>query len=271
MEFVKPMLCRQVEDIEKLPKGNYLFQEKLDGTRTILKFKEELKPDFPKVLVIQNRRFDNLQFRYPEFDGEVFHNALRKDCGVLSIILDGEIVGSSGKFNDILERDTLTNGFLIKVRAKERPLTYYAFDLLEVNGVNYRDLPYERRVIALKRFVQGNDRIKILPTHEKPPSMVGKEGIIAKRKDSKYYEGVRSPMWWKIKNWERIKAQITGWRYGDRGKKVVLITQFGDVSCPSMELQDYYLKEKPKVAIVRHLSFKQKGGCWRQPVLEGFE
>lgn len=268
---MKPMLCRQVEDIKKLPPyGEYLYQDKLDGTRIILKFRVPISPEKPKEVIIQNRRFDNLQFRYPELSPDVVENSFEKDR-VFSIVLDGELIGQTGNFNDILERDTLTNSLMIKVRAREKPLTFFAFDLLEVNGVNHRNMPLKFRIKTLKYYVKGNERVKVLPTYEKPPSMEGKEGIIAKRSESSYYEGVRSPMWWKIKNWERVKAQITGWRYGDRGKKVVLITPKGDVSCPSMALQEKYLKEKPKYALVRHLAFKQqKDGCWRQPVLEGF-
>jgi bifunctional non-homologous end joining protein LigD len=46
----------------------------------------------------------------------------------------------------------------------------------------------------------------------------GLEGIVAKRRDSRYYPGRRSECWLKVKHVRRTSAVIAGWKPGEGGR-----------------------------------------------------
>ena len=83
----------------------------------------------------------------------------------------------------------------------------YAFDLIELDGDDLRREPFETRkatlASVLKRAAPGlclNDHIEADgPTVFAHACKMGLEGIVSKRKDSRYRSG-RSPDWLKSKN-----------------------------------------------------------------------
>ena len=82
---------------------------------------------------------------------------------------------------------------------------YYAFDVLHLNGIDLTRLPLEQRRAELQRVVKGSGlRIsQELPgTAQQVITAVqrlGLEGVIAKRRDSRYDSGQRSGAWVKPK------------------------------------------------------------------------
>jgi bifunctional non-homologous end joining protein LigD len=83
----------------------------------------------------------------------------------------------------------------------------HAFDLIELNGDDMRREPFETRKATLaslvKRAAPGlrlNEHIEADgPTSFAHACKMGLEGIVSKRKDSRYRSG-RSPDWLKSKN-----------------------------------------------------------------------
>jgi bifunctional non-homologous end joining protein LigD len=86
----------------------------------------------------------------------------------------------------------------------------YAFDLIELSGEDLRREPLEQRKIELRRllaetetglvfneWIDGED-FDGTTVFERAQSL-GLEGIVSKRKDSRYVSG-RSPYWLKMKN-----------------------------------------------------------------------
>ena len=135
-----------------------------------------------------------------------------------SALLDGEIVA--------LDDD----GRLELPAAAERglkegsiPLTYYVFDILELDGRDLRDEPLTRRKEILRKLLQGApDAIRysedVVGHGDKVLAQacrLGLEGIVSKQAD-KPYVSRRAPSWLKIKCLGNEEFVIGGYRVSDK-------------------------------------------------------
>lgn len=199
-----PMLCKK-GDLSLLNNRDYIFEPKLDGTRCIAEVDNDVN--------LFNRRGRNIRRRYPEICEE-----LKKYKG---FIFDGEIICYNRRgvpdFYLLQKREHVDSDFLIKLRMKMFPATYVIFDVLEVKGKSLLDAPLEERRDVLMKNIQ---RTK----HVEPIFFTGNgsklweeitrrnmEGIIAKRRGSKYYPGERREEWLKIKNLKNLDAIVVGY------------------------------------------------------------
>jgi bifunctional non-homologous end joining protein LigD len=116
-------------------------------------------------------------------------------------ILDGEVV--------VLAENGTTNFADLQAAFQEnvkKPLTYFAFDLLHVNGHNLRGLPLIERKKMLERVVENAGEFLRFSEHVETNGAVvfqkacelHAEGIVSKRATSKYSSG-RSGNWLKLK------------------------------------------------------------------------
>jgi bifunctional non-homologous end joining protein LigD len=137
-----------------------------------------------------------------------------------SALIDGEIVAIDGH--------SRSNFSMLKTGiAAGLPLTFYAFDLLELNGEDLSDGPLLRRKERLEALLgerdpqdalqfsshvigHGNDVFEAMCEG-------GHEGMIAKRSDSRYL-GDRSGSWLKIKCTKRQEFVVGGYRPSDTGR-----------------------------------------------------
>ena len=108
--------------------------------------------------------------------------------------------------------------------AKETPVTYVIFDLLWLDGHSLMDLPYTERRARLAEL-ELTATAGACPTTSSATAPLlaateqqGLEGVIAKRLDSTYQPGRRTPSWLKIKNVDRQEVVVGGWVPGD-GKR----------------------------------------------------
>jgi bifunctional non-homologous end joining protein LigD len=117
-----------------------------------------------------------------------------------SFVMDGEAV--------LLGVDGISDFDAMHSRQHDEEVQFYAFDLLVANGDDLRSLPLHlrknnlarmlaRRIdgIMLNDYEQGG----IGPDLFRHACMMGLEGLISKRKDSRY-RGGRSSDWIKVKN-----------------------------------------------------------------------
>ncbi len=126
-----------------------------------------------------------------------------------SLVLDGEVVvlGEDGRpdFGRLASRARLSRTTDILSASLERPATYFAFDLLELNGYDLRSEPLSSRkqllasVVPRLGPVRYSDHVETLGAElfEQVQKM-GLEGLVAKRANSRYL-GKRSDHWLKIK------------------------------------------------------------------------
>jgi bifunctional non-homologous end joining protein LigD len=101
-------------------------------------------------------------------------------------------------------------------------VTYVIFDLLWLDGHSLMALPYGERRARLADLDLDGERWRT-PDHVvghgadvlAASAAAGLEGVLAKRLDSPYEPGRRSPCWIKVKNVERQEVVIGGWMPGE--------------------------------------------------------
>jgi bifunctional non-homologous end joining protein LigD len=137
-----------------------------------------------------------------------------------SALIDGEIVAidKAGRTNFSMLKTGIGAGL---------PLKFYAFDLLEIDGEDYRDFPLVERKARLEALIGDREVSDSLQFSHHVidngkavlASMCegGHEGVIAKKVDGRYI-GDRTSGWLKIKCTKRQEFVIGGWRPSDSGR-----------------------------------------------------
>jgi bifunctional non-homologous end joining protein LigD len=136
-----------------------------------------------------------------------------------SLIADGEVV--------VLAADGTTSFADLQAAFQEgvqKPLRYFLFDLLHLNGRNLRGLPLRERKALLATLLQdANDSLRCGEHIEgdgeamfRAACAVHAEGIVSKRADSKYTGG-RSASWLKIKCVRRQELVVGGFTLPSNG------------------------------------------------------
>jgi bifunctional non-homologous end joining protein LigD len=186
---------------------NWLFEIKWDGYRAIA----ELNGKEGNRLYSRN----GLDFSvlYPVVFGElkkIKHKA----------VIDGEIVALDDKGMP---------GFQNLQQYGQNPQTvlqYYVFDILSLDGHNIEDQPLVERKELLRQLLPESDIIRYCDHVQeqgnaffKAVQKQGLEGMIAKRADSTYHEGVRTDSWLKIKHVITDEAVIVGYTEPRGGRK----------------------------------------------------
>ena len=182
-KFVQPMTAREVPE---LPDSNeWLYEIKLDGyrgfgikhgntTRLVSRKDKNLGEDFPGIVAALG----------------TIHAG--------TAMLDGEIValdaGGKPSFQLLQNRKSAAGS-----------IYYYAFDLLNLEGEDWRSRPVEERKAKLAEIVNGSE-VRFSASFDGPADrVVGAaqemelEGVIAKRRGSVYQAGDRSGNWLKYK------------------------------------------------------------------------
>jgi DNA ligase D-like protein (predicted ligase) len=198
INYIKPMFAVTGNPFSD---PGWIFEPKIDGTRCIAHVGEDV--------VMLNRRHTNITHRYPELVNALAAKA--KDC-----ILDGEIaVFSNGKpdFAALAAREHQNDKLRINYLSKAMPASYIVFDILESEGKRVMDRPLSERKTILSEVLQEDNLVIIsdfFPVkgdeYFQAALKMGIEGIMAKRLDSTYQPGVRSPDWIKIK--KRLKFDL---------------------------------------------------------------
>jgi DNA ligase 1 len=100
------------------------------------------------------------------------------------------------------------NPIRVKHIAKSRPVTFCAFDIIKYRGKDVTNLHLNDRKELLKlQSVPGN-----AISYFDAVCKQNLEGIVLKRKDSKYEVGVRSRSWLKVINYSYTDTWITDYR-----------------------------------------------------------
>ncbi len=139
------------------------------------------------------------------------------------LVVDGEVVavGRAGRpdFGLLQRRMNLTGtGDVARLR-EEVPVTLMVFDLLEAGGRDVTGATYDDRRSLLARFLPPGRRVQVPPVHPgsaaaamKVSAELGLEGIVAKRRSSRYRPGLRSTDWLKVKHQRGQEVVVIGWR-----------------------------------------------------------
>jgi bifunctional non-homologous end joining protein LigD len=181
---------------------DWVFEVKWDGVRAIL-----LQNKDEGIIEIRSRNGKSITHRYPEIIENVNSVVKCKE----SVVLDGEIVVLNKKgvpdFQMHQKRMNLEPQRDIEFLSSNMPATFFVFDVLYIDGRDVQELKLlERRKILNSVIALGSKRICISQYIEEKGVALFKsalekclEGIVAKHKQSKYQQAVRSSAWLKIK------------------------------------------------------------------------
>jgi bifunctional non-homologous end joining protein LigD len=141
-------------------------------------------------------------------------------------LLDGEMVvlDAAGRpsFTALAERMHVRDPGRAARLAATLPVTYMIFDLLRYAGETLLGVPYGERRAVLESLDLGSGPWMVPPAFTDGPATEAAarenhlEGIVAKRLETAYLPGTRSPDWIKIKFDRTGDYVIGGWRAGAR-------------------------------------------------------
>jgi bifunctional non-homologous end joining protein LigD len=203
---IHPMLAESVE--EPFDGEEWLFEIKWDGYRAIA-FIEDGK------VRLMSRNQNDLTPRYPELKD------LPQFVKAKNAILDGEVVAldEDGRSSfSLMQQRTGFRPHGKRVAAKaDVPVLYYAFDLLYLDGYDWRRLPLDERKKKLASLLEVDDTLRYSDHYEQHGKVLYEmarekklEGILAKKRAS-FYEERRSREWLKIKIRHRIECVVGGY------------------------------------------------------------
>jgi bifunctional non-homologous end joining protein LigD len=202
---IRPMLAESVE--EAFDGAEWLFEIKWDGYRAIAFIHDD------KARLV-SRNQNDLTPRYPELKD------LPRFIKAKTAILDGEVVAldADGKasFSRMQQRTGFRPGGRRVAANADVPVLYYAFDLLYLDGYDWRRVPLEDRKRKLASVLVAGDVVRYSDHYEEHGKALfemarkkGLEGIVAKKRAS-FYEERRSREWLKIKIRHRLECVIGG-------------------------------------------------------------
>ena len=185
--------------------NDWVFEVKWDGVRAIAYINDTLS--------IRSRNGHEIAGQFPELS-------------VLSTlapgtVLDGEIVAMTRGKPDIQALLPRLQNKTVRSGQEQNPVTYIVFDILEKEGKSLTELTFAvRRKILEEAVKEGSHVVLSRPVESRGEEYYqaavaqGLEGIMAKRKDSRYDQGLRSEGWLKIKMQKTCDCVIAGYTIG---------------------------------------------------------
>jgi DNA ligase D-like protein (predicted ligase)/DNA ligase D-like protein (predicted polymerase)/DNA ligase D-like protein (predicted 3'-phosphoesterase) len=211
---IGPMLS---ESSDKPPNDkDYVFELKWDGIRAMITLEDG-------QIKIKTRNQNDVTAQFPEL--QIGEKAFRATNGVF----DAEIVtlDSSGKpiFKQVINRLMSSGETAIKKLSKSNQVHCYVFDCLYLDGRSLINEPLLKRKEWLADAIRPETPYRVSEHVDDGEQLFaaarehGLEGVMAKKKDSKYLPGRRGDYWIKVKVRQTCECFIVGYTKGkgDRG------------------------------------------------------
>jgi bifunctional non-homologous end joining protein LigD len=282
-DLVEPMLASPgtLPDDE----SDWSYEFKWDGVRALARIEGGR-------LRLHSRKGNDITVSYPEL------RQLGEELGSTQAWLDGEIVAlrdGRPSFPVLQQRMHVHNDRQARSLANSIPVTYLIFDVLHLDGLSCVDLSYAERRRLLEGLELSGPHWHVSPSFDGDGAAViataheqQLEGVLAKRRSSRYYPGRRTADWLKITEVLTIEVLIGGWRPGegrregsigslmlgvptDAGVRYVgqVGTGFTDEALAALHerLKPFVRKKSPFVNEVPRE--RAKGATWLRPELVG--
>jgi bifunctional non-homologous end joining protein LigD len=202
--------------VDRLPEGDdWIYELKFDGYRALLiKNGERVQ--------IRSRNDKDLTTAYPSLA------AAAKTLCAKQAIVDGEIVAVdvTGRPSfQALQHRSAHPGYTI---------AFYAFDVLHLEGTDLTTSPLEVRRAKLPDVLGESGILHSIELAGTPQQVIaavtelGLEGIVAKRRSSRYTPGERNSDWLKLKLDRQQEFVIGGYRPGPHGVDSLLVGYYDD-------------------------------------------
>lgn len=196
------------------PSGeDWLYEVKWDGVRAICYIEDG-------QLRMVSRNGNSMERQYPEL------SILPHQVDAATAILDGEIAALDNRglpsFELLQRRITVGDAGSIAALARSRPVVFFAFDLLYLDGQDLRGVPLVERKALLHKILKPNDLVRYSDHFAgageellKAAKAQGLEGIVGKRASS-LYESRRTSDWVKWKIVASSEFVLCGFTKGER-------------------------------------------------------
>ncbi len=205
---VEPMHGKSVTEP---PKGDYVYEVKWDGIRALVSLEDG-------QVRLHSRNKNDITEQFPELRDA--SKAFRATAG----LFDTEIVSldKMGKpsFHKVINRLKTTDKSSIEKLSKSDPVHCYVFDCLYMDGRALIKEPLSRRYEFLSDVVKKGYPYRLSESIEDGEALFKAarehdlEGIMAKKKDSKYLVGKRTDLWQKIKMQHTVDCLVIGYTKG---------------------------------------------------------
>lgn len=286
---IKPMLISEMKEPFNDP--DWIYELKLDGSRCIAYLDKNTE--------LRNKRNLRLLSKFPELT-DMYKN-VKNHC-----ILDGELIvlkNGVPDFFEIQKRSLTSNKFKIQISSEKFPASFVAYDILYLEDKELTQLPLMERKAILEDTIMESPKLAIsryIPEKGIELFEVAKaqnlEGVIAKKKDSKYYFDKRTKDWIKFKFLADMDFVVCGYIVKEKGITSIILGQYkgteliykGHVTfgVRHKDLMQYETMDhspfaitppgnenavwlKPKLVCVVKFMPNEKG-ILRQPVFKGF-
>lgn len=216
---MQPVLHKEIFD-----SPDYFYQIKWDGVRMVSYINSS------QVTLI-NRRLNKRTEQYPELQ------KLAKLIDGYNVILDGEIIAlKSGKpsFPSVIRRDRCQTNKTIFYLQNKIPVSYMVFDILRHNDRDLCNIPLEDRKHLLKKILTPVPDIHLVEDFDKGSTLFtavkvqNMEGVVAKKRQSRYIEGKKHREWLKIKYRREIFCVIGGYTMHNQKVNSLLLGIYQD-------------------------------------------
>lgn len=216
---ITPMLISEMKDAFDSP--DYIYEIKWDGIRCISYLDKDTD--------IRNKRNKLMIPIFPEL--EELHKQAKVKC-----ILDHELVvlkNGVPDYDQVQKRALMSNLFKIKLASDRFPASIIAYDILYYKDKDIRMLPLmerkkylkdvviENKLIAVSRYIE-DDGIQLYKITEEKEL----EGIVAKKKDSLYWQGKRSKDWIKCKVMSTDDCVVCGYIPKENNMTSLILGQY---------------------------------------------
>ena len=199
-------------------RAEWMWEPKLDGYRVLAFI------DGPGVR-LRSRRGLELAGKFPQLAAELGKQV------VSGMILDGELVafdlGGKASFAALQDRAQLKTEREIAAADQKVPVVFFCFDLLHFAGIDLRHASYHHRRRYLAQCLLPTPHVQLVHAAEDGIALQaaalasGFEGVVGKRKESRYEAGRRSTSWLKVKPSHSADFVVGGYT-GGKGSRAAL-------------------------------------------------
>ncbi len=198
-----------------------MLATKADHVPTGPTWSHEVKWDGMRVLAATGADGTRLTSRNDNDVTASWPDVADSPLGRRDAVVDGEVIALNAQglpdFRTLQERLHVRNRAAVARLVQRVPVTFMAFDLLRLDGVDLTREPLTERRARLNDLLDGSawqvpasyDDGQLL--HEATLAQ-GLEGIVSKRVDSRYVPGERSAHWLKLAHRHRHTYVVGGWR-----------------------------------------------------------
>jgi bifunctional non-homologous end joining protein LigD len=218
---ILPMLATPTTLAAFGPEEGWAFEMKWDGVRVIAYLVDD-------AVELRSRNGRDETAAYPDVVKALRGWAGESQPALRSVVLDGEVVvtdaAGTPRFGLLQNRINLTKPSDIARAAASFPAQLLLFDVLHLNGQSLVKKSYDERRAVLDQLTPAEPGLRV----QVPPAIdgdlksvmdtsriLGLEGVVAKRRSSRYEPGRRSGCWLKVKHERTQDVVVAGWRPGN--------------------------------------------------------